>query len=166
LRESLSITVEAFEGPCEVTVTQLDGNKGGQLGIKLVQLAGPSVVELVSGLEGDLAKAANAVSSLIAKLTPAMFEELKKELLHGAQAKYKDEFHTVDAAFVGDAFRGHFGSLCKLIGFALAANYRNFLNDLGISAERLQNLTAKAKKVMETQPGSKTTAAFSGQSGG
>lgn len=164
-RKSEAIEVETSEGPCEITVTQLDGNKGSQLGVRLVQLVGPSIVGLVGAMEGnDVSKMVDTAQTLLTKVTPEEFEKIKTEVLRGAQAKLNGEFHDVDARFIGDAFAGHPGSLYKLVGFALKVNFQNFLTDLGINAERFQGAMKNAM-ALKTEAGSKTKAASSGPFG-
>lgn len=164
-RKTETMEFELADGPGEITVTQLDGNAGGALGVRLVQLVGPSIVGLVGAMEGsDMAKVAEAAQVLLSKVTPDEFEKIKTTVLRGAQAKYNGEFHDVDARFIGDAFSGHPGSLYKLVGFALQVNFRNFLKDLGVSAERIQGAVKNAVS-LKTGPGSKTTPASSGPSG-
>jgi hypothetical protein len=165
-RKSETMEFETSEGPCEITVTQLDGNRGGALGVRLVHLVGPSIVSLVGAMEGnETSKAVDAAQALIAKLTPDEFDRIKTEVLRGAQAKYNGEFTDVDTKFIGEAFAGHPGSLYKLIGFALKVNFQNFFSDLGMSAERIQGAVRNAM-TLKTAPGSKTQAASSGPSGG
>lgn len=161
-RKTETIELETSEGACEISVTQLDGNRGGQLGIKLAQLLGPPIVSLVGAMEGsDMAKAMEAAQLLLSKVTPEEFERIKTEVLRGAQARYGGEFRDVDSKFIGEAFAGHPGSLYKLVGFALKVNFQSFFVDLGLNAERIQGAMANALK---TGSGSQKTAS-SGPSG-
>ena len=163
-RRSESMEFETSEGACEITVTQLDGNRGGTLGIRLAQLVGPSIVNLVGAMEGnDMKKVVEAAQTLIGKVTPEEFERIKGEVLRGAQAKFNGEFVDVNANFIGEAFAGHPGSLYKLIGFALKVNFQSFFSDLGMNAERIQGAVRNAM-ALKTSPGSKQPAS-SGQSG-
>lgn len=165
-RKTETIELELADGPAEISVTQLDGNTGGALGVRLVQLVGPSLVGIVGAMEGnDMSKIAEAAQGLLMKVTPEEFERVKSAVLKGAQAKYCDEFHDLDSKFIGEAFAGHPGALYKLVGFALKVNFRNFLSDLGVSAERIQGAMKNAAN-LKTGPGSKTTPASSGPSGG
>lgn len=162
-RKSETMEFETSEGPCEITVTQLDGNRGGNLGIRLAQLVGPPIVNLVGAMEGnDTRKVVDAAQTLIGKITPEEFERVKAEVLRGAQAKFNGEFTDVDSKFIGEAFAGHPGSLYKLVGFALKVNFQNFFEDLGVSAERIQGAmrNAAALKTSGSAP-----AGSSGQSG-
>lgn len=163
-RRSESMEFETSDGPCEITVTQLDGNRGGTLGVRMAQLVGPPIVNLVGAMEGnDISKVVDAAQTLISKVTPEEFERIKSEVLRGAQAKYNGEFTDVDSKFIGEAFAGHPGSLYKLVGFALKVNFQNFFSDLGMNAERLQGAMKNAMS-LKAAPGSKQTAS-SGPSG-
>jgi hypothetical protein len=129
-------------------VTALDGNTAGELGIKLVQLFGPSIVGVVAAMDSnDLSKVAEQATVFFAKLTPAEFTSIKRQLLKGAQAKTPDgEFIEVNDQFTGEAFSGEVGSLMALVAFALKLNFANFFEGLGIKSDTIAKLKAKATK--------------------
>jgi hypothetical protein len=146
MRSTHSAEFETVEGPCEITIQVLDGNAGGLLGIRLAQMLGPGLAAaaVIDGV--NKANIGAAIELLMAKITPEEFTRLRDQLLRGAQAKYRGEFCDVDGKFIGEAFRGHVGSLYKLVGFALKSNFSNFFSDLGIDATKLAATMASLTK--------------------
>lgn len=138
-----------------IMITALDGNTAGEIGIRLLQIFGPSIVGVVASMESnDLQKVAEQATQFFAKLTPAEFKSLTKALFRGAQVQELGEFKNLDDSFINERFAGHVGSLMALTVFALKVNFSNFFADLGLSKERLAQLMPKAqeraKKVMAT----------------
>lgn len=134
--------------PEEVTIsiTALDGNSGGLLGIKLLQIFGPSLLGVITAMEvNDLSKVAAQANDFFTKLTPAEFKSIRDQLFRGGQVREMGQFSDLNDAFIAERFAGHTGSLMALIFFALKVNFANFFQDLGISKERIQKLTSKVE---------------------
>jgi hypothetical protein len=130
-----------------IMITALDGNSGGELGIKLLQMFGPAIVGVIAAMESnDMAKVTEQAGQLFGKLTPGEFKGIRNQLLRGAQAQEMGEFSNVDDSFISERFSGHVGSLMALVAFALKVNYANFFDDLGVSKETIAKLTAKGQK--------------------
>lgn len=143
----------------EIRVTALDGNSGGELAIRLLQLFGPSLLGVITAMEtDDMAKVVESGQALFTKLTPAEFTAIRRQLLTGAQAMELGEFADVNDQFVKERFAGHVGSLIAVLALALKVNYANFFEDLGVSKERMAKLTAKVQA-------SKTVTGVSGPRG-
>lgn len=135
--------------PEEVTIsiTALDGNSGGMLGVKLLQLFGPSLVGVVAAMESnDVSKVTTQAAEFFSKLTPAEFKSVRDQLFKGGQVQEMGQFKDLNEAFISDRFAGHTGSLFALMFFALKVNFANFFEDLGISADRMKNLIPKVEK--------------------
>jgi len=129
-----------------ITITALDGNTAGELGIRLLQIFGPSMVAVVAAMEANaMERVTEQAGAFFAKLTPVEFKSMLKTLLRGAQAQELGEFKNIDDTFIAERFAGHAGSLYALAFFALKVNFRNFFDDLGISKDRLQKLMPKAQ---------------------
>ncbi len=161
MRKQETVEVEMASGPGEVTLTAMDGNTGGLLGVKLAQLFGPGIVALFAAMEtNDMTKVSEGANMLLSKLSPEEFEKIKGQLLAGAQAALNGEFHNLDKAFIGEEFSGNLGSLLKLIIAALKLNFRNFFEGLGIKKESIAKLMSPKK----TAP-AKSPATSSGPSG-
>lgn len=136
--------VEASE--VTISITPLDGNTGGLLGIKLLQLFGPSIVGVIAAMEtDDLSKVSAMASDFFTKMTPAEFKSIRDQLFAGGQVQELGEFSDLNAAFIADRFAGHVGSLYALVFFALKVNFRNFFDDLGIGKARINALIAKVE---------------------
>lgn len=130
----------------DITIVPLDGNTGGLLGIKLLQLFGPSIVGVIAAMEtDDLSKVSAQASDFFTKLTPAEFKSIRDQLFAGGQVQEMGEFSDLNAAFIADRFAGHVGSLFALVFFALKVNFRNFFDDLGIGKDRIAKLIAKVE---------------------
>lgn len=130
-----------------IMVTALDGNTGGELGIRLLQMFGPGIVGVIAAMEAnDMAKVTEQAGSFFGKLTPQEFKSIRGQLLRGAQAQDMGEFSDVNDAFIGERFAGHIGSLYALVAFALKVNFSNFFEDLGISKETIAKIQAKGAK--------------------
>lgn len=150
MRKQESKVFKTSDGECEIMITALDGNAGGELGVRLLQLFGPSMAGVVAAMDGnEISKVAEQASIFFAKLTPAEFTGIKRQLLKGAQAKTAEGFTEVNDAFIGEAFAGEIGSLAALIAFALKLNFATFFEGLGIKSETIAKLTAKAKKAAQ-----------------
>lgn len=130
-----------------IMVTALDGNSGGELGIRLLQMFGPGIVGVIAAMESnDMAKVTEQAGQIFGKLTPGEFKGIRNQLLRGAQAQDVGEFHNVDDSFISERFAGHIGSLYALVAFALKVNFANFFEDLGVSKETIAKLQAKGQK--------------------
>ena len=146
-QETAMFQTALSDDPIEIMVTALDGNAGGKLGARLIQIFGPGIVGLVTAMEGsDQPRVMGAAGELFSKLSEDEFERLKTMLLKGAQATANGEARDVTPAFIGEAFAGHPGSLYKLLFFALKLNFSSFFHDLGLSAETMSRLQAKVAK--------------------
>lgn len=125
-----------------ISVTALDGHSGGLLGIRLLQLLGPSVAGLVTAMQSsDPSKAVSMAGTLFEKVTPSEFKAIQKQLLAHSTVTELGETQELSDAWIAERFSGHVGSLFALVGFALKVNYENFFEDLGIKA-----LLAKAPR--------------------
>lgn len=148
MRKQVEAEFETSEGMATIMVTQMDGHKGGLVGIRLSQLLGPSVIALVNASNaGNTASVTEAANTLFSKLSPEEFERLRKDLLHGATLKINGEVHDFDETILKNYFAGHFGSLLKLVAFALKVNFQSFLKDLGVSDESVKAMGALASKM-------------------
>lgn len=130
-----------------ILITALDGVTGGELGIRLLQLFGPSIVGVITAMESnDMAKVVEQATGFFSKLSPAEFKTIRSQLFRGAQVQEMGEFFDLNETFVADRFAGHVGSLMALVGFALKVNFSNFFEDLGVSKETIAKLGSKAEK--------------------
>jgi hypothetical protein len=137
-----------------ILVTALDGNSGGELGIRLLQMLGPSIIGVIAAMElNDMTALTTQAASFFSKIGPTEFKVIRQQLLKGAQVQELGEFADLNDAWIGDRFAGHAGSLMALMAFALKVNYANFFDDLGVSKETIAKLTARAAKAKKAATG-------------
>lgn len=131
-----------------ISITAMDGNSGGELGIKLLQMFGPALLGVIAAMEAnDMSAVTAQATGLFGKLSPAEFKAIKAQLFKGGQVQELGEFTDLNDAFVGERFAGHIGSLMALVAFALKVNFANFFEDLGVSKERMNKLMSRGEKL-------------------
>jgi hypothetical protein len=131
-----------------IMITAMDGNSGGELGIKLLQMFGPPLLGVIVAMESnDMTTLAVQAAGLFGKLSPAEFKAIRTQLFKGAQVQELGEFHDLDDSFIGERFSGHVGSLYALVAFALKVNFANFFEDLGVSKARMDALMSRGEKL-------------------
>jgi len=132
----------------EISITAMDGNSGGELGIRLLQMFGPGLLGVIVAMESnDMNAVTTQATSFFAKLSPAEFKAIKAQLFKGGQVHELGEFVDLNDQFIAERFAGHIGSLMALVAFALKVNFANFFEDLGVSKERMNKLMSRGEKL-------------------
>lgn len=147
-RRQTTAEYKTEEGTVEITLQALGGTEGGLLALRLGGILGPGIAGIATAIDhDDSAGLSAAVNQLFAKVPPAEFKDLLKQLTAGAQGRAADEFHDVTAEWLNETFAGCPGSIFKLMFNAIKTNFSGFTEELGLSADlltKLKNVGMKA----------------------
>ena len=137
----------------EFEVQQLPSTASKKLFERLVRAVGPALAQIE---EKDIGK---ALETLFERLTPKDSEEVERVLLEKCQVKVEDKWIPLKGVYEL-IFAGKIDVLYRLIGFALALNYRSFWK----AASGGGSLLAMAQSALSSRLGSPKTGPISASS--
>lgn len=131
MRKSKQLTVPGSEGPCDVTLVQIDGMSAGLLLPKIAGLLAPVIASSMAEKERRNYKdLGDAVQAACMTLSKGDLEELINALFAGARVKVKGSMVELDRGFIQEGFAGNVDSLFKVLLAALELNYSAFFAPL------------------------------------